>query len=78
MRRYPIPANVQEVLDLQRQPIDEEVVATAIAGVIRIARAQGRTLEDLLAELLAEDGILDKAQRRLLQELVTHAWQHLP
>ncbi len=76
--RYPIPANAQEVLDLQRQPIDEEVVAAAIAGVIRIARAQGRTLEDLSAELLAEDGVLDKAQRRWLQELVTHAWENLP
>ncbi|UZQ54150.1 hypothetical protein OOK60_16950 [Trichothermofontia sichuanensis B231] len=76
--RYPIPANAQEVLDLQHQPIDEEVVAAAIAGVIRIARAQGRTLEDLSAELLAEDGVLDKAQRRWLQELVTHAWENLP
>jgi len=76
--RYSIPANSQEVLDLQSQPIDEEVVAAAIAGVIRIARAQGRTLEDLSAELLAEDGVLDKAQRRWLQELVTHAWENLP
>ena len=75
---YPIPANSQEIVALRQKPVDEELVAAAIAGVIQIARSQGQSLDDLTAEVLAEDSLLDQAQRRWLSEIVTQAWKTLP
>ncbi|MBD0344855.1 MAG: hypothetical protein ICV63_08520 [Coleofasciculus sp. Co-bin14] len=75
---YPIPANPQEIVDLRQKPVNEEIVAAAIAGVIQIARSQGQSLDDLTAEVLAEDGLLDPAQRRWLSDIVTHAWKIMP
>jgi hypothetical protein len=75
---YPIPANPQEIVALRQKPVDEELVAAAIAGVIQIARSQGQSLDDLTAEVLAEDSLLDQAQRRWLSDIVAHAWASLP
>lgn len=75
---YPIPANSQEIVALRQKPVDEELVAAAIAGVIQIARSQGQSLDDLTAEVLAEDSLLDQAQRRWLSDIVTQAWKTLP
>ncbi|MGQ4649021.1 hypothetical protein [Lyngbya aestuarii] len=75
---YPIPANSQEIVALRQEPVDEEVVVAAIAGVIQLARSQGKSLEDLTAEVLAEDSLLDSSQRRWLSELVAQAWTSLP
>lgn len=75
---YPIPANPQEIAALQQKPVDEELVAAAIAGVIQIARQQGQSLADLTAEVLAEDSWLDPAQRRWLSDIVRQAWESLP
>lgn len=75
---YPIPANSQEIVALRQKPIDEELVAAAIAGVIQIARLSGQSLDDLTAEVLAEDGLLDQAQRRWLSDIVAQAWKSLP
>jgi len=75
---YPIPANPQEIVALRQKPVDEELVAAAIAGVIQIARSQGQSLDDLTAEVLAEDSLLDQAQRRWLSDIVTQAWASLP
>ena len=75
---YPIPANPQEIVALRQKPVDEELVAAAIAGVIQIARQQGQSLDDLTAEVLAEDSLLDQAQRRWLSDIVTQAWKSLP
>jgi hypothetical protein len=75
---YPIPANPQEVVALRQKPVDEELVAAAIAGVIQIARQQGQSLDELTAEVLAEDGWLDPAQRRWLSDIVQQAWESLP
>jgi hypothetical protein len=75
---YPIPANPQEIVALRQKPVDEELVAAAIAGVIQIARSQGQSLDDLTAEVLAEDSLLDQAQRRWLSDIVRQAWQTLP
>lgn len=75
---YPIPANPQEVVALRQKPVDEELVAAAIAGVIQIARQQGQSLDELTAEVLAEDGWLDPAQRRWLSDIVKQAWESLP
>lgn len=74
---YPIPTSPQELVALREQPIDEELVASAIAGVIKIARAQGKSLEEVTAEVLADDSLLDLHQRRWLSELVAQAWDSL-
>jgi hypothetical protein len=75
---YPIPANTEEILALRRTSVDEEIIATAIAGVVRIARQEGQTLEDLIAGVLQDDRLLDLDRRRWLSELVAQAWSLLP
>ncbi|NER25063.1 MAG: hypothetical protein F6J96_31060 [Symploca sp. SIO1C2] len=74
---YPIPANPQEIVNLRQKPVNEEIVAAAIAGVVQIARQQGQSLEDLTAEVLADDSLLDYSQRRWLSEIVSDAWESL-
>ncbi|MDX2212353.1 MAG: hypothetical protein SFY66_03595 [Oculatellaceae cyanobacterium bins.114] len=75
---YPIPTNPQEIVNLRQQPVDEELVAAAIAGVVGIARSQGQSLEDLTAEVLADEGILDRDLRLWLSDIVAQAWNSLP
>ncbi|QSJ16407.1 hypothetical protein JYQ62_32550 [Nostoc sp. UHCC 0702] len=75
---YPIPGSPQEIFALQQQPIDEELVASAIAGVIKIVRSQGQSLEELTAQVLADDTLLDRQQRRWLSQLVAQAWESFP
>jgi hypothetical protein len=72
---YPIPDSPQEIVALRQEPIDEELVAAAIAGVIKIVRSQGESLEELTAQLLADDSLLDLQQRRWLSQLVAQAWE---
>lgn len=74
---YPIPATSQEIVALCQQPVDTEIVASAIAGVIRLAQSQGRSLEDLKAELLEEDALLDAQERAWLSEVVASTWHEL-
>jgi hypothetical protein len=71
---YPIPDSPQDIVALQQRPVDEELVASAIAGVIKIVRAQGQSLEEVTAQVLADDQMLDKQQRRWLSKLVAQAW----
>lgn len=71
---YPIPDSPQEILALRQKPVTEELVAAAIAGVIKIVRAQGQSLEQLTAQVLADDSLLDIEQRRWLSDLVAQAW----
>ena len=66
------------MISLRQQPISEELVASAIAGVIQIARIQQKSLEDLKAELLADDHLLSVEQRLWLSDLVIQAWNGLP
>lgn len=75
---YPIPASPQEVVALRQEPVSEELIAAAIAGVVGIARSQGQSLEDLTAEVLADDRLLDSERRRWLSSIVTQAWENLP
>jgi hypothetical protein len=75
---YPIPTNPQEIVALRQQPIDEELVAAAIAGVIQIARSKGQSLEDLTAEVMADDRVLDRNLRVWLSDVVAHAWNTFP
>ena len=74
---YPIPNNSQEIVALRKQPVDDELVAAAIAGVIYVARSQGQTLEDLTAEVMADDRLLDRELRRRLSSVVSQAWDQL-
>ncbi len=75
---YPIPASPQEIVALRQKPVDEELVAAAIAGVILIARQEGQSLDDLTAQVLEEDSLLDQTQRRWLSDIVAQAWASLP
>lgn len=74
---YPIPATAEEIEALKNNPVDEELIASAIAGVVQIARSQGQTLDELTAEVLADDHWLEPAQRRWLSAIVAQAWQSL-
>lgn len=74
---YPIPATVEEIEALKENPVDEELIAAAIAGVVQMARAQGQTLDDLTAQVLADDHCLEPAQRRWLSAIVAQAWQSI-
>lgn len=72
---YPIPASPQEIVAFNQKPIDEEMVAAAIAGVIRIVSAKGQSLEQLTTQLLADDSWLDMQQRQWLNDVVTNVWE---
>jgi hypothetical protein len=74
---YPIPTTPEEIAALRHRPVDEEMIAAVIAGIIRMARSQGQSLDDLTEEILAEDPVLDPVQRRWLSKLLTRAWQDL-
>lgn len=74
---YPIPANPEEVIALKQKSVDEEIIAAAIAGVIQISRSEGKSLEQLTAEVLADDCLLDMQQRRWLKEVVAQAWESI-
>ena len=75
---YPIPASPEEIFALRSQPVDEEMIAVAIAGIVKLARSQGQSLDELTAEVLQDDPMLDIVQRRWLSNLVEQAWQTLP
>lgn len=75
---YPIPNSPEEIFAFRHRPVDEEMIAAAIAGVVKIARSQGQSLDELTAEVLAEDPVLDQVQRRWLSQMVAQAWQNLP
>lgn len=74
---YPIPVSTQEIADLYKKPVNEELIIAAIAGVINIARSQGQSLEDLKSQVLADDSLLDQSTRRWLSDLVGQAWECL-
>ena len=75
---YNIPATTEEILALNNKSINEDVVITAIAGVINIAREEGQSLEDLQQQILQDDLILDLLQRRWLKDFIAKAWEVLP
>lgn len=75
---YPIPLNAEELLALRNYAIDEEIIATAIAGIIKIARREGKSLEELQAGVLQDDRVLDMTRRQWLSEAIALAWKLLP
>jgi hypothetical protein len=74
---YSIPSTLQEMIELRQQPVSEELVAAAIAGVVKIARSQHQSLEELTTEVLADDHVLNLEQRLWLSDLITQAWNGL-
>jgi hypothetical protein len=74
---YEIPATSQEMVALRNFDPNEELVAAAIAGVIQISRSEGKSLDELVAELLIDDSLLDTHQRQWLSQIVSQAWQKL-
>ncbi|MEM8602601.1 MAG: hypothetical protein AAGF24_02035 [Cyanobacteria bacterium P01_H01_bin.121] len=75
---YPIPSNFQEIQALKDQAdTSPELVATALVGVIQIARQNGQSLEEVQREVLKSDNYLDSQQRLWLSELLAMTWQRL-
>ena len=75
---YPIPAHTPEGGVFRQKSVDEELIVAAIVGVIDVARSHGQSLEELTAEVLADDALLDANQRHRLSEVIAVAWEHLP
>jgi hypothetical protein len=75
---YPIPQSSEEIIALQENPISDELIAAAIAGVVGLARSEGQSLEELIAQVLQEDHLLNTSQRYRLSDIVTQAWESLP
>lgn len=75
---YPIPVSSQEIVALRQKPVNEELIAAAIAGVVQIARSKGQSLDELTAEVLADDSLLDRDARRWLSDIVAQAWKTIP
>lgn len=59
------------------EKVSAEIVAEAIASLVEKTHYEGKSLEDLIKEVLAEDQILDQVQRRWLSKIVTQAWKSL-
>lgn len=75
---YPIPKTVQELDALTQHSVDLDLITAAIAGVIRISRQQGRSLDDLRHEVLTDHNLLNPQLRAQLSEILTCAWETLP
>jgi hypothetical protein len=75
---FSIPSTPQEILELKQSPVSPETVARAIAGVIQVARSKGQSLDELTAEVLMDDCLLDSQQRSWLCKVLTDAWNRLP
>lgn len=75
---YPIPNSPQEIVALRHHPVDDGLVAAAIAGVIQLARSKGQSVEDLVAEVMADDSLLDYGVRQQLRSVVYDAWKVVP
>lgn len=72
---YPIPVTRADFVSLRSIHPDEDLIAAAIAGVIQISRSEGKSLDDLVAEVMVDDCLLEPAQRLLLSQIVSQAWQ---
>jgi hypothetical protein len=72
---YPISNPPEKINLLEKKAITVETIAIAIAEVVKIARQQGRSLEDLQAEILQDHSILDIVQRRWLKNVIIKAWE---
>jgi len=74
---YPMPASSSEVVSFREKSVNEDLIVSAIADVIHLARSSGQSLDDVMAEILADDTLLDTQQRLRLGEVVAVAWKEL-
>lgn len=72
---YPIPSTPDEIRQLCNQPVNAELVATVMLGVVTWSQQGGQSLDDLLSQVMADDSLLTPEQRRWLGKLVSRAWQ---
>jgi hypothetical protein len=70
---YPISPHPSESISLQSDT--EALILNAIAIVIETARSKGQSLEEVRAEVLEDDTLLDLQQRQWLSDVVTQAWE---
>lgn len=75
---YPIPPRTSESIPQKPEAVTEELILQAIFLVIQTARSQGQSLDEVKAEVLADDMLLDAQQRRRLSDIVAQAWDSLP
>jgi len=75
---YPIPADPQEFITVRQKSVNEDLIAAAIAQVVNVARSKGQSLDEVMAEVMADDSLLDIQKRRRLSEIVAVAWEKLP
>jgi hypothetical protein len=71
---YPISSSTSQSIFVQ-QPVTEELILSAIAAVVVEARSQGRSLEEVRAEVMTDDSLLDDQQRYWLSEAVAQVWE---
>ncbi|BAZ44400.1 hypothetical protein NIES4102_14090 [Chondrocystis sp. NIES-4102] len=75
---YPIPASIEEISKLGKSSVNIETIVSAIASVVQLARQQGQSLEELTANILQDDRVLDLERRKWLSDLITQVWILLP
>lgn len=75
---YPVTKSLKSVAPLEPATITPDHIADAVLGVIQSARAQGQSLDDITAEVLADDAMLDVRIRHLLSDIVREAWTVVP
>jgi hypothetical protein len=73
-----IPANTEQKSALKNSVVNEEVIASAIASVVQMARRQQQSLEQLTESILRDDRVLDPERRKWLSQMIIQAWDILP
>jgi hypothetical protein len=73
-----IPTNTEKKSALKNSVVNEEVIASAIAGVVQMARQQQQSLEQLTESILRDDRVLDPERRKWLSQMIIQAWNILP
>jgi hypothetical protein len=75
---YPISANAKGIASRPRQiNIDATMIARALAAAIESARRRGQSLEELKAEVMVDDALLNAADRLWLRDIVAKAWDRI-
>jgi hypothetical protein len=73
-----IAPNTDQKSALKNSVVNEEVIASAIAGVVQMARQQQQSLEQLTESILRDDRVLDPERRKWLSQMIIQAWKILP
>lgn len=68
-------SDIDHALNSSTPVLTEELVAQSITGIIGIAKANGRSLQDLMQEVLTDDQVLDQSTRYWLGNILSQAWE---